>query len=44
MSGIRVVGAGWERVSATARVVSIISVCEHVVMALKYGVPRLRGE
>ena len=44
MSGIRVVGAGWERVSATARVVFIIYVCEHVVMALKYGVPRLRGE
>ena len=37
MSGIRVVGAGWERVSATARVVFIIYVCEHVVMALKYA-------
>ena len=37
MSGIRVVGAGWERVSATARVVFIIYVCEQEVMALKYG-------
>ena len=36
MSGIRVVGAGWERVSATARVVFIIYVCEQQVMALKY--------
>ena len=37
MSGIRVFGAGWERVSATARVVFIIYVCEQVVMALKNG-------
>ena len=37
MSGIRVVGAGWERVSATAHAVFIIYVCEQEVMALKYG-------
>ena len=36
MSGIRVVGAGWERVSATARVVFIIHVCGHLPMAAKY--------
>ncbi len=35
MSGIRVVGAGWERVSATARVVFIIHVCGHLPMAAK---------
>ena len=37
MCGIRVFGAGRERVSATARAVFIIYVCEHVVMALKYS-------
>ena len=35
MSGIRVVGAGRERVSATARVVFIIHVCGHLSMAAK---------
>ena len=37
MSRIRVVGAGWERVSATARVVFIIHVCGHLSMAAKYA-------
>ena len=34
MSGIRVVGAGWERVSATARVVFIILVISGNIMKL----------
>ena len=35
-------GEGWERVSATARVVFIIYVCEQQVMALKDGRKRMK--